>query len=101
MSDADLFSWQPPTPLGNSFNAERDGERLAAQAHRVFNVMRDGSWKSLAEIEAATGDPQASISARLRDLRRAGFRVERRYVRDGLHRYRVLLPSQSGSEEAA
>lgn len=43
----------------------------------------------------ATGAPEASASARLRDLRRAGLTVERRRRGDpkaGLWEYRVGLP---------
>jgi len=51
----------------------RDCDRLCGQIKRVYELMRDGLWRSLAEIEAATGDPQASISAQLRHLRKYRF----------------------------
>jgi hypothetical protein len=35
--------------------------------------MDDGSAWSLAELSELTGDPQASISARIRDLRKEEF----------------------------
>ena len=35
--------------------------------------MRDQSWRTLAEIEEETGDPQSSISAQLRHLRKRRF----------------------------
>jgi uncharacterized protein YueI len=35
--------------------------------------MQDGEWRTLAEIETITGDPQASISAQLRHLRKKRF----------------------------
>ena len=80
---------------GPTFDPELDQARLTGQAHRVFNLMRDGVWRTLAEIEDSTQDPQASISARLRDLRKrkfGGFVVERRRRGDesrGLFEYRV------------
>ncbi len=46
----------------------------------------------MAQIEAATGYPQASISARLRDLRKprnGGYTVERSHVHRGVWAYRV------------
>jgi hypothetical protein len=54
-------------------------------------------WWTLQEISDATGSPQASVSARLRDLKREGkesgeFTIERRYVRRGLHEYRLVAP---------
>jgi hypothetical protein len=39
------------------------------QLVRVREAMRDGKWRSLAEIAEITGDPEASVSARLRQLR--------------------------------
>lgn len=51
------------------------------QLGEVLSVMEDGRWRTLGDIEALTGAPQASISARLRDLRKPQFGsyvVERR-----------------------
>lgn len=71
-----------------------DGPRLRAQLERVRNLMRDGEWRTLHDIGTRTGDPEASVSARLRDLRREGLVVERKRVPkgNGLHVYRVLAP---------
>ena len=85
---------QPPSVAkpafgGSTFDPARDGERLERQADRVRELMVDGQWRTLAEISAATGAPEASVSARLRDLRRDGYVVERAFVERGLHRYRV------------
>lgn len=79
---------------GKTFVRARDRERLAAQLTAVRRFMSDGQWRLLAEIAAATGAPEASISARLRDLRKpkfGGLTVERDYVGDGLWQYRVLV----------
>jgi hypothetical protein len=54
--------------------------------------MLTANWRTLAEIETATGFPQASISARLRDLRKPKFGpyiVERQRRRPGTWEYRV------------
>jgi hypothetical protein len=51
----------------------RDIDRLCLQLRRIYDLMCDGQWRSLAEIEAETGDPQASISAQLRNLRKMRF----------------------------
>lgn len=81
---------------GGTYDPALDAERLGAQALRVWAVMADGEWRTLAEIEALCGDPQASISARLRDFRKPTFGahvLERRRRGDGrrgLFEYRVI-----------
>lgn len=86
---------QPKAPLhfsGKTFNQERDGIRLTGQYLRVSQLMQDGQWRSLSDIAKATKDPEASVSARLRDLRKERFgshTVERRHVSDGLFEYRL------------
>lgn len=44
-------------------------ERLGHQQRRVHMAMQDSQWRSLREIADVTHDPEASISARLRDYR--------------------------------
>ena len=78
---------------GVTYIPQFDKDRLNAQQKRVYRVMRDCEWRTLREIEQITDDPQPSISARLRDLRKMGLVVERRRrgdPRKGLHEYRVL-----------
>ena len=89
-----LFNYLSPPPGprdGETFDRDRDGARLAAQEQRVFNIMRDGAWLGLREIAAMTGDPEASVSARLRGLRHEGHTIERKYISRGLWHYRMLL----------
>lgn len=81
-----------PDHDGATYEPELDHVRLNAQTLRVWQVVKDGAWRTLAEISAATGDPEASISARLRDLRKVkfgGHTVERARMDGGLHMYRV------------
>lgn len=86
---------------GKTYEPDKDQARMNAQQRRVTSVMADGVWRTLAEIEKATGDPQPSISARLRDLRkmRMGFStVERRRRgedRRGLHEYRLVMTADT------
>lgn len=78
---------------GETYVHERDGGRLARQMGRVLMLMRDGEWHTLPEIAAKTDDPPASVSARLRDLRKTRFGghvVERIYVERGLFAYRLV-----------
>src|SRR3954464_10522588 len=58
---------------GNTFNHDFDYDRLNKQARAVYNVLSDNEWHTLAELEEATEHPQASISARIRDLRKQKF----------------------------
>lgn len=80
---------------GETYDAERDKVRLNAQTQRVFDAMACQAWITLAELASSTGDPEASVSARLRDLRKrkfGGFRVERRRRGNGgLWEYRLDL----------
>lgn len=58
---------------GITYEAKFDYDRLKGQNRRVFNVMKDGRYRTLDEIHAVTGDPTHSISARLRDFRKERF----------------------------
>ena len=58
---------------GSTYVQESDQHRLTGQLLRIFELMSDGRWRTLAEIEQATADPQASISAQLRNLRKPRF----------------------------
>lgn len=80
---------------GDTYVAEFDFDRLNAQAKRVYSVIVGGAWWTLGEISEITRDPEASVSARLRDLRKprfGGLQIERR-ARDreaGLYEYRLV-----------
>jgi hypothetical protein len=107
---ADLLGWTPPTPhfAGPAYAPALDHARLTLQHARIRDLMRDGRWRTLGEIAAATGDKEASISAQLRHLRRPKFGawvVEKRRRgegRRGLWEYR-LLPgaANDGGDDAA
>lgn len=79
------------TPLGDTFDPRLDADRLGAQARRVWDCVRSGGWWTLRALADATESPEASVSARLRDLRRLGVVVERERVTAGLWRYRVVV----------
>lgn len=83
----------PVTFDGATIVPDRDTGRLAAQLDRVRAAMAGGQWVTLASLAQATGDPEASCSARLRDLRKpkfGGHTIERQYVSRGLFRYRMV-----------
>ena len=79
---------------GADYLRSRDDVRLTGQLLRVWECMQDGRWRTLKEIAATTGDPEASISAQLRHLRKprfGGHIVEREYIDNGLYRYKLKI----------
>lgn len=79
---------------GATYDHARDGARLNDQTRLVFALMQDGKYRTLAAISAQTGAPEASVSARLRDLRKArfgGHTVNREYLGNGLYQYQLLV----------
>jgi len=99
-----MTRWPTPKPDaadGPLFAAHHDGEtyepakdkvRLNKQTARVYEALKYGEWKTLRQLSDETGAPEASVSARLRDLRKDKFGahvIERARVDGGLHRYRL------------
>jgi hypothetical protein len=84
---------QPELPVrfdGSDYSPSRDDERLTGQLLRVWEVVKDGKKRTLAAIAEATGDPEASISAQLRHLRKArfgGHDVRKEHWGGGLYMY--------------
>ena len=84
-----------------------DEERLGKQYDRILNVMKDGKWRTLAEIEAITHDPQASISRQLRYMDDPIFNkyphTKNRQLRGpgrGLFEYQIILNPKVAEQEA-
>lgn len=93
MTQGELDFDRPPTFDGETYDHDRDNGRLRRQLGLVRDLMSDGEWRTLEKIAAATESPEPSVSARLRDLRKAkfgGYIVQRRYVSRGLFEYRVV-----------
>ncbi len=79
---------------GSTYDAQQDYARLNRQLRVVRDLMIDGLWRTLRSIASATGEPEASVSARLRDLRKPKFgahTVARKRIKEngGTHEYRV------------
>ena len=71
---------------GGTYQHGMDGKRLGKQMRLVALLMMDGLWRTLKRISVVTSCPEASISARLRDLRKPRFgehTVERRRRAEG------------------
>ena len=80
---------------GRTYDPDRDRDRLGAQLLRVLDLMEDGQWRTLKQISEITEDPEASISARLRDFRKM-FGTDAMEARRGQHglwayRYKARL----------
>lgn len=88
---------QQPAFDGATYSSQQDKARLNGQMLAVFNLMKDGVWRTLAEIHAVVKGSEAGISARLRDLRKdkwGAHSVERRRRGNGergLHEYSLSV----------
>ena len=79
---------------GPAYSEPLDQERLTGQILVIFDLMRDARWRTLQEISQKTGYGEASVSAQLRNLRKARFgshRIDKRRVIGGLWEYRLLV----------
>ena len=77
---------------GKTYDPALDEERLTKLLGRVFELMRDGEWRTLAQIRERVGGSETGISAKLRDLRKArfgGYAVDARRADGGLWEYRL------------
>ena len=79
---------------GPCFDPVLDQQRLEGQMDRVFKCLEAGDWLTLGELGERTGDPEASISAQIRHLRKARFGnhiiVKQRRGEGGLWEYRLI-----------
>jgi hypothetical protein len=93
--DRQVLSEPGPVPDfdGATYRRDRDHARLSGQLGRVADALADGRWWTLAALAARTGDPEASVSARIRDLRKGrfgGYTVLAESVGAGTWRYRLV-----------
>tara|TARA_R100000808_G_C2149543_1_gene157972 strand:- start:1287 stop:1676 length:390 start_codon:yes stop_codon:yes gene_type:complete len=58
---------------GQTYDERRDGDYLSSLYDRVVEFMGDGRYHTLQEIQHACGGTEASVSARLRDMRKDEF----------------------------
>lgn len=79
---------------GSDYLPSRDDARLTNQYNKIFDLMKDGVWRTLDEISKATDAPHASVSAQLRHCRQArngGHFVNKKYLGSGLFSYQLIL----------
>ena len=80
---------------GPAYDEKLDGPRVKNQLERIRDYMLSVEWKALHPIAEATGDPESSVSAQLRHLRKERFGsyiVEKKRGARGLWHYRLLRP---------
>lgn len=88
---------------GDTFNPERDMDRLNSLRERVLSYMLRHGWVTLDELVKACGGTTASASAKLRDARKLRFGawiVERRHVTGGLYEYKISSQNKGGEANA-
>ncbi len=88
---------------GATYSPVLDHIRLTGQLQRVFNIMKDGHWRSLRMLSMLADCPEASASARLRDLRKekfGAFQVDRKRFPEekGLFLYKLVIPVEPQGE---
>lgn len=85
----DLLSWEPPPShvFCGSTLTNADVPRLSRQLKIVHDVMLDGKRRSLRKLAHDCQCPEASASARFRDLKRLGFPVNKQNLGNGLWHY--------------
>lgn len=82
---------------GETFGPDEDAERLTSLLERVRERMSDGRWYTLKRLCELCGGSEASVSARVRDLRKerfGGHMIERQRTEGGLYVYRMRTGTQ-------
>ena len=100
MGEDNLFDWADTYFDGETYEPDKDKARLTGQLLRVFDLMGDGHWHTLRWLSDHAMGSEASVSARLRDLRKdrfGGFNVERHRLDGGLWEYRLVAQSIQSS----
>jgi hypothetical protein len=85
-----IYETARPRILNASAGAPREGTILAA----LLGLLADGDWHDLMSLSAELKALPCSVSARIREARSKGFRVERDLKRGNVarpHRYRLVL----------
>src|SRR5215472_16026754 len=100
----DLFDLPDPPKHrafdGATYSPTHDHIRLKGQLSKVFDLIKDGQWRTLADIRRTIeSGSEAAISARLRDLRKEKYgnhTVSRlRFTANGLFRYRLIINTKA------
>lgn len=88
---------------GSTFDVVYDFKRLDTQLNRVYQAMKDGGWWTLRELAQVTGGSEASVSARIRDLKKKRFggyphnSRRRGDPKSGVWQYQLITNGDSGA----
>lgn len=107
---ASLFETLTSAPIsfdGPTYDAETDEARLTGLLEQVFELMKDRKFRTLQEIkkQLCCNAGEASISARLRDLRKPRFgahtvnRRRRGEASAGVFEYQLTLRERSNETD--
>ena len=83
---------------GKTYSPELDHDRLDSALAKVYRLMLDGQWRTIAKIAEAVGCSETGASARLRDFRKEKWQIvyghcrveSQRCSERGLWIYRVV-----------
>ena len=96
------FTAPPPDRFdGSDYDHARDSGRLSAQMSRVWACIKDGQPRTLRQIADMTRDPEASVSAQLRHLRKprfGGHHIGKEHLGAGLYVYRLMPQGKAGTQ---
>lgn len=84
--------------VGSDYVESRDQERLTKQHARVYDLMKDGVFRTLPQISDLLNAPPASVSAQLRHLRKPAFgshTVNKKYEGNGLFSYQLIINNEN------
>jgi hypothetical protein len=79
---------------GADYQPDRDNPRLGNQVLKIIELMKDECWRTLRQISELINEPEASISAQLRHLRKerfGGHTVNKDHLGKGLYTYQLIL----------
>ena len=82
-----------PYTCAGSLHTE-DLPRIGSLLRRVEALMLDGGWRSLRQLSEACAGSEASVSARIRDLRKLGHLVQKHRRPTGTWLYRIDVDKQ-------
>jgi hypothetical protein len=111
MQTSNLFDQQAAAVpfAGADYLESRDRERLTTQVGCICEVAIDGKWRTIQRLTEElrkrfprVGFPENSVQAQLRNLRKIGYRVEKRNVlqRGYLCEFQLLAPANPGVGQA-
>lgn len=96
-----IFNQQTPKVYnfkGSDYIKELDHDRLSKQIERIYDLMKDGNYrtlfhiKNILELRYGTPFPESSISAQLRNLKKVrfgGYVLNKKRISGGLWEYQI------------